>query len=64
MVGEWFALYNPTVGYIVARVRNIQEVVHSGNLEYRGGYMDNKAECERIADELNCKEDNDLGRGN
>ena len=53
---EWFVMKNPMAGYIVARVKNPNEVVHSGNLEYYGNYMDDKAECQRIADELNGKE--------
>lgn len=61
MASKWFVSYNPMVGYIVARVRDVNKVVHSGNLEYYGGYSDDKADCERIADELNQKEgaDND-----
>lgn len=44
------------VGYIVARVKNTEEAVHSGNLEYYGEYSDNKAERQTVADELNAKE--------
>lgn len=44
------------VGYIVARVKNTEEAVHSGNLGYYGEYSDNKAERQTVADELNAKE--------
>lgn len=56
MKSKWRVNYNPMAGYIVVRTRNTDEIVHSGNLEYFGEYMDDKAECQRIADELNAKE--------
>ena len=56
MKGEWKVIRNPMVGYIVARVKNTEEAVHSGNLEYYGEYSDNKAERQAVADELNAKE--------
>lgn len=43
-------------GYIVARVKNTEETVHSGNLEYYGEYSDDKSERQAVADELNAKE--------
>lgn len=55
MKGKWIVLHNPMAGYIVARMRDTRQVMHSGNLEYHGEYSDNKAECQRIADELNKK---------
>lgn len=55
MKGKWFVMSNPMAGYIVARVRDTSKVVHSGNLEYHGEYNEDKAECQRIADELNKK---------
>ena len=44
------------IGYIVARVRDTEEVVHSGNLEYYGEYSDDEAERQAVADGLNAKE--------
>ena len=56
MKGKWKVIHNPMAGYIVARVRDINAAVHSGNLEYYGEYSDDKAERQAIADELNNKE--------
>ena len=36
MTGKWKVVHNPMAGYIVARVRDIEKTVHSGNLEYYG----------------------------
>lgn len=56
MKSEWYVMYNPMGGYIVARVKDTSEVVHSGNLEFYGEYGDNKSEKKKIADELNRRE--------
>lgn len=40
----------------MARVKNTEETVHSGNLEYYGEYSDDKSERQAVADELNAKE--------
>lgn len=56
MKSEWYVLKNPAAGdtpYIAARVRNTSQVTHSGNLEYHGGYMADKASVQKICDELN-----------
>lgn len=58
MKGKWKVTYNPMAGYIVARVKDTSEVVHSGNLEYYGEYGDNKAEKQKLADELNKEDKN------
>ena len=42
--------------FIVFRIKNIHEVDHNGNREYYGEYMDNRAEAETIAVELNKEE--------
>ncbi len=42
--------------YAVYRIIRPQEVDHSGNREYASGYMDSRAEAERIAAELNEQE--------
>lgn len=56
MKGKWKVINNPMGGYIVARVKNTEETVHSGNLEYYGEYSDNKSERQAVANELNAKE--------
>lgn len=57
MKGKWKVIRNPMAGYIVARVKNTEEIVHSGNLEYYGEYSDDKSERQAVADELNAKEE-------
>ncbi len=57
MKSEWKVMHNPMAGYIVARVRDIEKTVHSGNLEYYGDYSDSRAEKQALAEELNTKED-------
>ena len=57
MKGQWYVMYNPNGGYIVVRVRDVNKVVHSGNLEYFGNYSDDKSVCQRVADELNERGD-------
>lgn len=54
--GKWKVIYNPFAGYIVARVKDTGEIVHSGNLEFYGEYSDDKAERQATADLLNDKE--------
>ena len=46
--GEWM--------YIPCRVRNTDEVVHSGNIEHYGEYTTNLDEARALADKLNAKE--------
>lgn len=41
--------------YAVYRVRNVDEVEHSGNMEYATDYMEDRAEAERIAFGLNVQ---------
>lgn len=54
--GKWKVIYNPFAGYIVARVKDTGEIVHSGNLEFYGEYSDDKAERQAAADLLNDME--------
>ena len=54
--GKWKIIYNPFAGYIVARVKDTGEIVHSGNLEFYGEYSDDKADRQAVADELNARE--------
>ena len=56
MKGKWKVIRNPMIGYIVARVRDVEKAVHSGNLEYHGEYSDSREEKQRLADELNAME--------
>lgn len=56
MIGKWKVIYNPVAGYIVARVKDTGEIVHSGNLEFYGEYSDDKADRQAVADELNARE--------
>lgn len=39
--------------YAVCRIKNPNEIVHSGNLEFATGYIESKEEAERIAKNLN-----------
>jgi len=43
--------------YAVYRLRDVSKVNHSGNRESGSTYMDSKEEAERIAAELNAKEE-------
>ena len=56
MKGKWKVIRNPMIGYIVARVRDVEKAVHSGNLEYYGEYSDSREEKQRLADKLNAME--------
>lgn len=39
--------------YAVYRIRDIDEVDHSGNRQYYGGYIEEKSEAEELARLLN-----------
>ena len=59
MQGEWKVSSNFLNGkqmFTVYRLRNVDEVDHSGNREYYGGYTDSKEEAQELADYLNSKE--------
>lgn len=43
--------------YIVYRLRDVNAVDHSGNREYMGGYVISREKCEKLAKELNQKEE-------
>ena len=55
--GSWVVQSNYISGigkmYIAARVLNADEPVHSGNIEYHGGYSANQEEIQELVDELN-----------
>ena len=53
MKGKWFVTKNFLMGYIVTRVKDTSDIMHSGNLEFYGGYSDNKEERQKVADRLN-----------
>jgi hypothetical protein len=56
MKGMWLVTSNPLCGrtfYRVFRIRDTNAVDHSGNREYYGEYMENKAEAKELADRLN-----------
>lgn len=60
MKNKWKVQYNPMAGdkpYIVFRVKDIDKIVHSGNIEHYGDYMADKAEAQAIADKLNKAEE-------
>jgi hypothetical protein len=40
--------------YIVFRLRDLNEVDHSGNRDYATGWMEDKQEAQKIADQMNC----------
>lgn len=46
--------------YIVYRIRDIDEVNHSGNREYRGKYCGNYDDAKALADKLNEEERNGI----
>lgn len=59
MKGKWKVSYNPICcekKYIVVRLRDINEVDHSGNREYGSDYMASKEEAQILADKLNSEE--------
>lgn len=45
--------------YIPYRLRNTDEVMHSGNIEHYGAYTTDKSEAQALVDELNKKEKDD-----
>ncbi len=60
MKGKW-KLTSQTINgkksFAVYRLRNVDELDHSGNREYATGYMEDKAKAEEIANELNGSEE-------
>lgn len=60
MKGKWKVTCNPTDSgnylYAVCRLRDVNEIEHSGNREYGSGYMASKEEAQSIADKLNSEE--------
>lgn len=60
--GIWKVQHNVINGedrYIPYRLRNTDEVMHSGNIEHYGAYTTDKSEAQALVDELNKKEKDD-----
>ncbi|MBP1924625.1 hypothetical protein J2Z76_000478 [Sedimentibacter acidaminivorans] len=58
MKSKWKVTTNTVCGekmYGVYRIRNINEVDHSGNREMAGGYIESKETAQSIADKLNAE---------
>lgn len=57
---EWKVQCNYISGlgrrYIAYRIRNVNEPVHSGNIEHYGEYSENREEIEKLVKELNARE--------
>ena len=55
--GKWKVTSNPIgdkLMYAVVRIKDVNEVDHSGNREYATGFMEDKQEAQKIADRMNC----------
>lgn len=61
MKSEWRRSYNPMAGHIAYRLRDINEIDHSGNREYYGEYSDDKETVEELVRKLN-KEENKMAK--
>lgn len=60
MKGKWKVTANPMGDrtlYAAYRLRDVNEVDHSGNREYAGEYIENREAVQVIADELNRREE-------
>ncbi len=53
MKSEWRRTYNPMAGHRAYRLRDINEVDHSGNREFYGEYSDDEDAVEEIVRKLN-----------
>lgn len=55
--GKWKVTSNPIGGktlYSVYRLRDVDQVDHSGNREFAGEWTDNREAVQVVADQLNC----------
>lgn len=53
-MSKWRTFNNPMLGYMVGRVIDDNEPIHSGNIEYYGDYIgETKTEAQEVADRLN-----------
>lgn len=57
---EWKVQCNYISGlgrrYIAYRVLDVNEPIHSGNIEHYGEYSDNQEDIQKLVDQLNAKE--------
>ena len=61
MKSEWFTQTNPIAGedhFIAARIRDTDQIVHSGNLEHYGNYQTDRNIVEETVRKLNSGEIN------
>lgn len=60
MKSEWYVQNNYVAGkghlYIACRVRNTNQVIHSGNIEHYGEYTEDREAAQEIVDKLNSGE--------
>ncbi|QOV18939.1 hypothetical protein INP51_13240 [Blautia liquoris] len=60
MKGKWEVTAQfiaDTQMYAVYRLRDVDAVDHSGNREYAGGYVTDRAEAEFVAERLNAEDE-------
>ena len=60
MTSPWKVTSNPIgdrIMYAVYRLIDVNEVDHSGNREYAGGFMADRAATQALADQLNGEEE-------
>ena len=60
MKGKWKVMHNYAGGETfiqVSRVKNLNEVVHAGNLEFYRGTFKTDEEAQEVADRLNSEEE-------
>lgn len=59
MKGPWKVTSNLIGGrtlYLVCRIIDLNKVVHSGNREYYGGYVNSEKDAQTVAGQLNKEE--------
>jgi len=60
MAGSWWGCLSQVIDgrkmYIAGRKRDTTQPLHGGNVEYRGGYTEDRAAVENLVAELNSEE--------
>ncbi len=60
MSGTWWRVFSQVIDgkkmYIVGRQLDPNKPLHGGNVEYRGGYTEDRATVENLVAELNSEE--------
>ena len=60
MSGSWWGCLSQVIDgkkmYIVGRQLDLNKPLHGGNVEYRGGYTEDRAAVENLVAELNSEE--------